>query len=542
MLLAYGGWWVGTWWKTGHMPPRLSIGQVMSGLIRGSVAWPGGYGLVAVILLLLAAAAVMGLLWQAWRHLSGRVKRTRVDKASRYLGAGTDLESVGREHALAVAHRLQIPTDAATGPGVFLGYNVADGQAIYGSYEDVLVMLAGPRTGKTTCFVVPAILAAPGPVLTTSNKSDVVEAIRERRSQTGRVWVFDPQDVAGERQSWWWNPLTFVTDDIKARQMAGFFATSSSGKHALKDSFFDAEGESLLSYFLLAAAVGRRPITQVWSWLTDENNREAVDLLRGEYPLIAQSLKANFDLVDRTKSGVFSTARKMAVVLTNSQALRWVTAPPDGIVPQFSPERFVTSHDTVCLLSREGAGTAGALVLSLTAAVVEAAERQARHEGGRLHTPMFVVLDEAANVCRWRELPDLYSHYGSRAIILMTFLQGWSQGTGVWGVEGMEKMWSAANIKIYGGGIAEVSYLNMLSKLLGEYDRVQRQVGFARGQQNVTQSLTRDSILQVDELAALPRGRAVLLASGARPCLLRTVPWMESSAGQPTGGSDRESA
>jgi hypothetical protein len=27
---------------------------------------------------------------------------------------------------------------------------------------------------------------------------------------------------------------------------------------------------------------------------------------------------------------------------------------------------------------------------------------------------MLVVLDEAANVCRWKNLPDLYSHYGSR--------------------------------------------------------------------------------------------------------------------------------
>jgi hypothetical protein len=32
------------------------------------------------------------------------------------------------------------------------------------------------------------------------------------------------------------------------------------------------------------------------------------------------------------------------------------------------------------------------------------------------------VPDEAANVCRWRELPNLYSHYGSRGVALMTIL------------------------------------------------------------------------------------------------------------------------
>ena len=30
----------------------------------------------------------------------------------------------------------------------------------------------------------------------------------------------------------------------------------------------------------------------------------------------------------------------------------------------------------------------------------------------------------------------------------------------------------------------------------------------------------------IDELAAMPKGRAVVLASGARPTLIRTQPWM----------------
>ena len=54
---------------------------------------------------------------------------------------------------------------------------------------------------------------------------------------------------------------------------------------------------------------------------------------------------------------------------------------------------------------------------------------------------MVGVLDEAANVCRWRELPNLYSHYGSRGIVLMTILQSWSQGVEVWGRDGMRKLW-----------------------------------------------------------------------------------------------------
>lgn len=40
-------------------------------------------------------------------------------------------------------------------------------------------------------------------------------------------------------------------------------------------------------------------------------------------------------------------------------------------------------------------------------------------------------------------------------------------------------------------------------------------------------SITRDHILDIDDLAALPRGRALLMSSGNRPVLMRTIPWMD---------------
>jgi len=47
-------------------------------------------------------------------------------------------------------------------------------------------------------------------------------------------------------------------------------------------------------------------------------------------------------------------------------------------------------------------------VTALTVAICEAAEERAKvSPGGRLPIPLVVVLDEAANVCRWRELPNL---------------------------------------------------------------------------------------------------------------------------------------
>lgn len=46
----------------------------------------------------------------------------------------------------------------------------------------------------------------------------------------------------------------------------------------------------------------------------------------------------------------------------------------------------------------------------------------------------------------------------------------------------------------------------------------------SKGVRSTSTSLERESILEVAELADLPRGRAILPSSGIRAALLRTVP------------------
>jgi type IV secretory pathway TraG/TraD family ATPase VirD4 len=200
----------------------------------------------------------------------------------------------------------------------------------------------------------------------------------------------------------------------------------------------------------------------------------------------------------------------------------------------------VRGSGTLYSLSKEGKGSAGALVAGLTVAVCDAAEEYARRSpGGRLPVPLVVVLDEAANVCRWPELPNLYSHYGSRGICLLTMLQSWSQGVEVWGRDGMRKLWSAATVKVYGGGVSEVEFLSDLSQLIGEFSQQTSSVSHGRlhSERSVTRSTERERILDVSDLAGLPRGRAVVLASGAPPALVQTLPWM----GGPFAAEIRES-
>lgn len=490
-------------------------------LFSGKVPWPAaGTWIIAGVGVLVLALVVLILVAVA-RY---RKRSSRVDRAASYMGRGKDVEALSRRNAEATAQRLGVQDS----PGVPIGKTIG-GQPLYGSWEDMHVDIWGPRTGKTTSRAVPAILAAPGGVLVTSNKRDVVDATRDVRAAVGPVWVFDPQAIALEDPTWWWNPLSYVTDEVKAARLAEHFAAGSRDPGAKTDAYFDPAGQDLLAGLLLAAALDHRPITDVYTWLTRPTDESAVDILREHgFTLTADQVAGVVSAPEKQRGGVFGTAQQMASCLTNRQVAAWVT--PQGAAdprPHFDPAAFVRHFGTLYSLSKEGRGTAGPLVTALTVAVLEAAEELAsQSSGGRLSTPLVGVLDEAANVCRWRELPNLYSHYGSRGIILMTILQSWSQGVDVWGESGMKKLWSASNIKVYGGGVAEDAFLESISKLIGDYDRIASTVSTGRGGRGVSSQLHRERILDVSDLGALPKGRAIVLASGSRPTLIRTQPWM----------------
>lgn len=182
------------------------------------------------------------------------------------------------------------------------------------------------------------------------------------------------------------------------------------------------------------------------------------------------------------RGGVFSTAQGILEFLSDADVARWVTrAGAADSRAQLDVDAFVRSTDTVYLLSREGKGSSAGVVTALLMALCDAAEQLAkRSPGGRLQLPLVGVLDEAANVCRWPQLPNLYSHYGSRGVCLLAILQCWSQGVEVWGTAEMEKLWSSSNVKCYGGGVDEDGFLSRLARLVGDYDRATVSVSSGR--------------------------------------------------------------
>ena len=510
-------------------------GDFAGGLLHGEFArlYPHvNRTLVGVVftVLLVAAAAPVVTGWIIWER-----RRTH---------AGDPLPSLARPHEVAdltpagvTKRALQLRPSLAGIPvkklppndiGVHLGTMMLPGRrgpVLRASWEDGVLAVMGPRAMKTTALAVPLILAAPGAVLATSNRADVWATTQSARARRGKVWVFDPQGITRTGQRWWWNPLTAIGSVEDAARMAGHFVQPM--RRDKGEDFWLLAAEDLLTSFFLAAAASGAAMGDVQAWLADANDDEPVGLLFAHgYPQVARALRGRQHGAPETRDGIYETARTAAKCLQDPRIMAWVNVPADAGMDRFDPDGFPVSADTLYLLSKDGAGSSGPLVAALTDQVMRFGVLRAEARGGRLDPPMLCMLDEAANICPLADLPQLYSHYGGRGIILVTILQTYQQGTTVWGDRGMGTLWGAATVKLVGAGGDDPRFAGDVSALIGEHDVA-------------TLSLTRDSsggmsrqvgvrrqrIMGPEDVRALKRGTAILLASGARPAMLELNPW-----------------
>jgi type IV secretory pathway TraG/TraD family ATPase VirD4 len=522
LIVGYGFLGLVSLLQSGQWAPE-SPGAAVSRAVQGTYTWREEHTIATMVIGIVMLLVIAGV----FCFFFYRTPPSPLLKKAKILGRGQEM-SLANISRKTVSGRL---SSEGTAPGLLMVRTMHKPQDRYAGWRDGVIVIMGPGAGKTTAVSIPGVLKAPGVVFITSNKRDIADGVRGLREQVGTVWTFDPQLIArySPTPTWWWNPLTYVTDEVRAHKLAKVWMDSSGPANAKRDAYFDSAGPNLLAGLLLAAALDNRPITQVFLWLTKPKNREAIGILdKAGYELPAAALEGVYNDPDEQRSGVFGTAAEMLSFLNNKRVLSWVTD-SEGLRPEFSPERFVRSgFDTMIALSKEGIGSTGPLTAALTAAVLDAAEDMAdEYEHGRLPVPLVVMLDEAANVCRIQELPNLYSHYGSRGIFLVTILQSWAQGVRVWGEDGMEAMYTAATIRIIGAGQADTKFLEKLSKLAGSHHKTRYSSTSGSGKATRNVSTSPESVLDVDDLAALTTGEVLVQSSGARPFLGKTIPWFE---------------
>lgn len=481
-------------------------------------------GWLVVFLLPLAVAIWWGI---------GAVRRSRTDKewTDRLASSMSSRKDLAELRAEAVSADTERLGAGKAGIGIALCKAILTREWLYGTYEWCQVWIMGPRAGKTRGVAVPQIVEHGGAVAATSNKRDIVYSTLGPRSELGRCWILDPQDIFRSGEKFWWNPLTYVTDLERAEKLATIWRDSRTGADlGAEDPFFGPEALSLLTGLVMAAALGDEPATRILTWLQYPDGgpgglSDPAEILRDHgYTAAADDLVSVRDLVPETRDGIYGGARSAVRWMRNPKFTQWITPPAEGSAAvEFSAHDFVRSTQTIYMLSKDGPGSARALVGALTVALHAAGQELAEQSGDRVPTPVLFMLDECANIVRWGELPSLFSYSGSLGLILVVILQSRAQGWKCWGKEGFNEMWSAANVAFAGRGLRDEEHLSALSQLVGDRQRYDHSRSVSVGHSSRSTSVKEERILTEADLLAMPRGRGVLFVAGSRSILAELV-------------------
>lgn len=440
-------------------------------------------------------------------------KRLPVDAKARSLAGRREIACLSEESARTAAKSAGYLLGAADQPGIPIGQPVHRVGMFYGSLVQTHVDIWGPRRGKTTCRVIPALAEAIGPALLTSTKRDAMDATLEvRKAKGGRVFVFDPHGITepatDDNPACYWDPLEWIDagragDEARAAKLASHFACGADVVAPGSDPEFAATAEDLLAGLFLAAACDNRLLVGVVDWIASPRNPEPIELLRRHGKHWAATFVASqYQLDYRSQERLFGTALRMVGCLRNADIHPWIQ-PSDNRIP-IDELDFLRTNSTLYALTTQERNSAAPLVSALADAIIDVAMREAdRSAHGHLNVPLLAIFDDAEHTARRRDLPALYARLGPRGIMAMTMLQSWSQGVRCWGAHGMAELWSAADIRVVGSGLDDVEF-------------VRQRIETARGEMNR---------FTISDLLCLPRERIVIVPSDGRPALARAVPW-----------------
>lgn len=416
--------------------------------------------------------------------------------------------------------------------GAYLGRELSTRQVLMSGTEDHVLNIWAPRQGKTTSKAIPAILNAPGLVVATSCKRDLIDETIDVRAKLGRVWVFDPQNLApGIEGGFWFDPLDFVRSerywDGSALRLAEIFegATTKRAEGGGDNEFFYQQARDLLTDLFLAAAIDRRPITDVYRWVASPDNSEPLDILAdSQYGAQYEDLSSKVAVTPRTRDGIFSAAKNCIACLGLAEVRAWMT--PIGHTPKLDIADLAADDTaTLYLLSKDTNPVARPISTMLTILLSDALEKRASNFArDRLPVPVSMELDEIANVVRWPGLAEALSTYGSRGVLFDIFLQTYQQGVELWGEVGMRKLFSLVSIKVIGPGQADENLAGQVSKQIGTFREIEGSRSRSAGGGSYSESAGQErSIVPIEEVMNLEPLHMIVVATGRRPMVARMV-------------------
>jgi type IV secretory pathway TraG/TraD family ATPase VirD4 len=396
--------------------------------------------------------------------------------------------------------------------------------------------LAPTQSGKSRRDLIHKALAAPGALLCSTTKPDLLEfaaLARTRRHLAGPVLVFDATAATSWPARLRWSPIQGCHDLPTAYRRAHTMVEASAvaveaggGGGAGNDRVFRERATFVLAAYLLAAALYGRGIESLIRWATTKPaDLEPVSMLERDYPQIAANLASEIGMVARTADAVWMSVRRVIEPFLGPR-LRELCSPPPG--DGFDARSFIGRQGSVFLIAGEHQAAQATPLLAAFAEhwLTTAQEMALDYPTRRLDPPATAVLDELPNATPLPQLPDIVSDSAGRGVIIHWAAQSLAQLEDTFTPARARQLLDNTTTLSVWGGLKDSHALEWLSTLAGHHEQVRAQhhsEGWWSGGRRSSYGLETVPTLRPGDLRTLERGRVLILHRALQPFLARTV-------------------
>jgi type IV secretion system protein VirD4 len=323
------------------------------------------------------------------------------------------------------------------------------------------LVIAPPRSGKTSGLVIPAALEHQGPLVTTSVRSDVRDQTIARRRQLGHVFVWDPFGAHTDS----WNPIQGCNDWGHALQVARWLTQAVDLGSGGNTEYFAQEAQGMIGPLLHAAALSGRTVLDVYNWILEreESEPEAILIANNAYDA-NRRLENVYSYTERQRDGIIGMAASYLQVYAHPSAQRASHA--DGrITPQalFAPGEANTLY---IVAGREYQKLLAPLVVTLLSSILHYLSEE-ENNGLPQKPPALFALDETANIAPLSNLPQILS----TSLPSARFITVWhsvAQMHATYKEDIANALLGLSLAKVFLGSITDQFTIRELSGMLGE--------------------------------------------------------------------------
>ncbi len=402
--------------------------------------------------------------------------------------------------------------------------------------------LGPPRIGKTSTMIIPNVLNAPGAVVTTSTKREVMNATLSWRAAIGTCYIFDPlgeMPLPSGAVELRWSPIVGCERYEVAESMAHALVSSARpGALSAEAKHWIDQSRALLAPVLHAAALAGRSMEDVIEWVLTRDVRDPQAILIAAGAKLAKmTLRSVVTAEERERSGIFSTSSTLLSALRSESTLAAAAR------PNFDAEHFATGYGTVYICApTEAQEQLSPLIVAIIDQIRRAVyRRKAKFPDA---APVVFALDEVAHIAPLPYLPALAAEGAGQGLLTLACMQDLSQARHIWGAQA-DGFMSLFGATVAFPGIKDPKTLELISQLAGEVLTPMVSVSqpdvFAalsgKGFASATTSFTWRRRLPVDAIANAPKGTALLIAQSHTPEWIRTVPYDMAGQWAGHGGS-----